>query len=152
MGKEFQLSFLTFVRIAIMKKIFFLALTTVVFLSCRKEKTYWDADIVAPVATTSLNLSNLFPDTLLEANSGGQLSINFQTELFKLAADTLLKLPDTSIVNIFAPCLFPPSSFTYTPGQTLYSSPNSEFNFDIANGIKLKEAIVKSGKLHLEVK
>ncbi|MDP2387010.1 MAG: hypothetical protein Q8M29_11600 [Bacteroidota bacterium] len=135
-----------------MKKIFFLVFLAISFLSCRKEKTYWDADIVAPVATSSLSLSNLFPDTLLEANSGGQLSINFEAELFRLAADTLLELPDTSFKNVFGPVMFQGGYFNYQPGQTLYSSANNLVSFQIANGIKLKEAVIRSGKVHLEVR
>src|SRR5262245_52978838 len=132
---------------ASLKKVIVLMLVALAFAGCRKEKTYCDADIVAPVATTSLSLTNLFRDTLLESNAGGQLAIDLQTQLFRLAADTLLKLPDTTFKNIYAPLSFWGSYFTYLPGQSFNFIPANEVSFDIANGVKLKEAIIHSGKL-----
>ncbi len=37
------------------------------------------------------------------------------------------------------------------PGQVLYSSAGNQVEFDIANGVKLKEAVIRTGKIHLEV-
>ncbi|MCD6067784.1 MAG: hypothetical protein K0S33_2610 [Bacteroidetes bacterium] len=125
-------------------------LASILFFSCKKEKPYWDTDIVAPVATSSLNLTNLFPDTLLESNSDGSLKIALETDLFKLAADTLLKLPDTTFENVYIPFTFP-GFYTYQPNDNINFLPNNEVKFDIANGVKLKEAIIRSGKLHIEI-
>jgi hypothetical protein len=134
-----------------MKKILIPVLASFLLFSCKKEKPYWDADIVAPVATSSLNLSNLFPDTLLETNSDGSLKIALETDLFRLTADTLLKLPDTTIVNNYG--IVPPftSGIPYGPNES-YGLGSSNINFDVANGVQLKEAVVHSGKIRLLVK
>jgi hypothetical protein len=135
-----------------MKKILIPIVASFLLLSCKKEKTYWDADIVSPVATSSLNLSNLFPDTLLTANSDGSLKIALETDLFRLTADTLLKLPDTTFENMYVPpFVFPGQYFTYNPGDNINFLPSNEVTFDIANGVKLKEAMIHSGKLHVEI-
>lgn len=135
-----------------MKKLVAFIIVLVILISCRKEKTYWDVDIVSPVATSSLSLSNLFPDTLLETNADGSLQIAFQSDLFSLNADTLLKLPDTTFANVYAPIMFPFGYFTYFPNDNFNFLPNSEVRFDIASGIELKEATIHSGMLHLEIK
>lgn len=134
-----------------MKKTIYLILIVFVFFSCRKEKTYWDADFVAPITSSSLNLTNLFPDTLLTANTNGSLKIVIESDMFSFKADSLLKMPDTTIYNFFGPLLFPGSYFTYFPGQIFDVNPQNEVKFDIANGIKLKEAIVRSGKLRMQI-
>lgn len=136
-----------------MKKIYILFVIAVVFFSCRKEKTYWDADFVAPVASSSLNLSNLFPDSLLTTNANGSLKILVESNLFSYTADSLLKLPDTTIFNYFSTFFpFPGSFIPYQPGQNFDMNAQNEVKFDIANGVGLKEAIVRSGKLRVLLK
>jgi len=136
-----------------MKKIYFLFALTIVFFSCRKEKSYWDADFVAPVASSSLNLSNLFPDSILTTNTDGSLKIAIESDLFSYTADSLLQLPDTTIFNSTPyPFPFPGSFYTYLPGQSFDMNPQNEVQFDVANGVKLKEAIIRSGKLRLLIK
>lgn len=133
-----------------LKKIYLALFIVIVLFSCRKEKTYWDADFVAPVASSSLNLSNLFPDTLLTSNANGSLRIALESDLFSYTADSLLELPDTTIYNFLTTLFpFPGSYFTYQPGQSFDMNPQNEINFTIANGVKLKEAIIRSGKLRL---
>jgi hypothetical protein len=148
----------TFVRIITfatmqIKKINFLFVIIIFFFSCRKEKTYWDADFVAPVASSSLNLSNLFPDSILSANTNGSLKIAIESDLFSYTADSLLQLPDTTIFNSTPyPFPFPGSFYTYQPGQSFDMNPQNEVRFDVANGVQLKEAIIRSGKLRLLIK
>jgi hypothetical protein len=120
-------------------------------LSCRKEKPFWDADLVAPIASSSLSLSNLFPDTILQTNSDSSISIAFNTDLFNFAVDSVLQLPDTSIVNRTALWPFPFGYATYSPGSVFPLSNNQatgdETDFDVPNGVLLKNAIVRSGKI-----
>ena len=125
---------------------------TVIFYSCKKGKPYWDADFVAPITSSSLNLTNLFPDTLLTANANGSLKIAIESNVFSYNADSLLKLPDTTIYNYFGPLLFPGSYFTYFPGQSWDMNPQNEVTFSLPNGVKLKEAVIRSGKLRIKVK
>ena len=135
-----------------LKHICILFLTLAMVESCKKEKPYWDIDFVAPITSSSLNLTNLFPDTLLTANANGSLKIAIESNLFSFKADTLLKMPDTTIYNFFGPMPFPGSYFTYFPGQSWDMNPQNEITFNLPNGVKLKEAIIRSGKLRIKVK
>jgi len=136
-----------------MKKIVIIFCLVFVFFSCRKEKTYWDADFVAPVASSSLNLSNLFPDTLLTANANGSLMISVNSDLFSYTADSLLTMPDTTIFNYFTTLFhFPGSYIPYQPNTTIDLNPQNEIRFDVANGVQLKEHIIKCGKIRLLLK
>lgn len=122
------------------------------FSSCKKDKTYWDVDLSIPVASSSLSLSNLFPDTIISNNQAGALSILFNDEVFSYNADSLVNIPDTTIYNSFLPIMFPGGYFPYGPGFSLDINSQDEVRFDFPNDIQLKEAKIRSGKLKILVK
>ncbi len=135
------------------KRYFLLLISTLlIFFSCKKETPYWDADFSAPVASSSLSLSNLFPDSIISSNQNGSLSIRFDDEFFAFTADSLVNIPDTTIYNSFQPILFPGGYYPYSPGFTMDINAQDEVRFDFPNSIELKEAIIKSGKLKIVVK
>lgn len=131
------------------KQILTLLVACSLLFSCKKEKAYWDVDLYAPVAQTSLNLSSLFPDTLLESQADSSLEIVLQQDLFNFSADSLLKVPDTNIVNNF---VFPVFGFiTYNPNDLYDLSPSgSEITYDL-QGVELHDAILRSGKILIHV-
>jgi len=135
-----------------LRLLFLVLIFTFTLSSCKKEKTYWDVDLSLPVASSSLSLSNLFPDTIISANQNGSLSIFFDDEVFSYTADSLVKIPDTTIYNTFQPIMFPGGYYPYTPGFTLDINVQDEVRFDFPNDIQLKEAKIRSGKLKLLVK
>lgn len=119
------------------------------FNACRKEKSYWDDNIVAPLAHGGLFLSNLFPDTTLKSNPDSSLKIAFEASLIDYRLDSLLKIPDTTITTSF--------TFTYTginptltAGQNIPLTNNlpTENNYPLPNGIQLKKAVVKQGGIN----
>lgn len=137
----------------IIKRHFVLFVSTLlIFFSCKKESPYWDADFSSPVASSSLSLSNLFPDTIITSNQNGSLSISFDDEFFAFNADSLVNIPDTTIYNTFQPIMFPGGYYPYSPGFSMDINSQDEVKFDFPNSIELKEAIIKSGKLKIVVK
>jgi hypothetical protein len=140
----------------LLRSLCFIIILALAAISCRKEKTWWDADFVAPIASSSMNLSNLFPDTIITSNPDSSLSIAFDTDLFNFSVDSVLKLPDTSIVNKFSPIIFPFGYYTYSPGNLIPMSSDplngDEVDFSVPNGVLLKRALVKSGKIKIEAR
>ena len=120
--------------------------------SCKKEKTYWDVDLSVPIASSSLSLSNLFPDTIISANQNGSLNITFNDEVFSYTADSLVNIPDTTIYNSFQLIMFPGGYYPYGPGFTMDINSQDEVRFDFPNDIQLKEVKIRSGKLRIVVK
>lgn len=118
------------------------------FSSCRKEKTYWEDDIIAPLAQGSIDLGSMFPDTTIKSNPDSSLTLAFDTELINYGIDSLLKIPDTTISTAFTFTIFP--TYTFNPGAILFSSPTSTY-YDFPNGILLKYATINTGRVKVEL-
>lgn len=116
------------------------------FLSCRKNTVAsWDVDVVIPLVKSNLNIKNFLGDSIFQPDNTGLLNINFTRTLTAVKLDSLIKLPDTTIVNSFTvPSPFPS---TLTPGQALTFFAPGELTFDIDNGVALKRMDVRSAKL-----
>ncbi|MCE9537744.1 MAG: hypothetical protein K8R85_00785, partial [Bacteroidetes bacterium] len=71
----------------------------VLIFSCRKEleKPFWNTEVLAPLINASLNINNLLPDSILQANADSSMKIVFQNDIYKLAMDTIFKIPDTTL-------------------------------------------------------
>ena len=127
----------------------FLALV-LILSACRKEKSYWDADFVAPIAHGSLTLASLFPDTIIKSNTDSTLKISFQSELINYQLDSLLKIPDTTVTTAFTFTV--PLVVALSPGMNiplLNNDPaNGQTYYNLPNGIQLKKAIIKQGAIH----
>ncbi|HEY0261692.1 MAG TPA: hypothetical protein VGB95_01605, partial [Chitinophagales bacterium] len=67
--------------------------------SCRKDdKTNWDTNLLAPLASTSLSISDLVKDSLAEVNSDNTVNLVFRSTIYELnLADQYIHIPDTSI-------------------------------------------------------
>ena len=118
--------------------------------ACKRNPTTWADDLVAPLATGSLTLGNLFPDTVIKTNpADSSLMIAFTTNLINYQIDSLLKIPDTTIVSKDT------INFTYpitTSGEfNLFTSPPANNSYSFPNGIQLTKAIVKRGKVKIQL-
>jgi len=126
---------------------FFLFGALVLLFSCRKENTFWEDDLVAPLAHGNLSLGNKFTDTTLVSNPDISLKIAFDTELINYGIDSLLKIPDTTITtvvtNSFAPVVL-------APGNQIFSNTSNTY-YDFPNGILLTTASIKFGKVKVEL-
>lgn len=71
--------------------------------SCRRDSnTNWNTDILAPLATTTLSISNLVRDSVLHTNPDSSVSIVFSNNVYTLnLADQFIHIPDTSIGQKF---------------------------------------------------
>lgn len=126
----------------------FLFLTSVVVLfgSCRKSTSAnWDVDAVVPVLNSSLNITNFAGDSLFTTDNTGLLSISLKRQVAAIKLDSLLRLPDTTIVQTFTSNS--PFPLNLTPGQSINSSAPSEVEFDVSGGAKLKMIEVRSGSI-----
>ena len=127
-----------------------LALLCLCVLSfCKRANTTWDDDLVAPLATGSLSLGNLFPDTVIKANTDSTLKIEFTSNLINYGLDSLLKLPDTTVI---VPFTFTFGNVPISPGMTLlYNYTSIENTYHLPSGIQLKKAIVRQGKIKYSI-
>lgn len=118
------------------------------FFSCRKdfERPNWDVELLSPLIKTSLTLDNLLPDSVLATNPDTSLKIVYQTNLFDLDMDSLFRIPDTTITEIFS---IPVSTFP-SPGDAFYST-NKQNTLGVSNNVELNEARIESGRIELEI-
>lgn len=131
-------------------KLFISVLVMVLLLGgCKQDiaNATWDVDILAPVIHTELNMADLLADSLLTATSDGALRLKLEQPLIDLPLDSLLKIPDTTIVK---PVGFDLPLTDIPPGFAL---PPIDDQSEFALGdIALKQVRVREGQLTLRVK
>jgi len=130
------------------KKILAFCLIIFTLFSCRKdiERPNWDVDLLAPLVKTTLSLEDLLPDSVLQTNPDTSIKLVFQSNLFDVNMDSLFKIPDTTITEIYT---FPLSS-TANPGSSFYSN-DEERKLNISNGVELNYVLIESGFIELEI-
>lgn len=128
----------------VLRKISLLFLVLFAFYGCRKPSAAnWDVDVVFPVIKSTLNIKNFIGDSIFVADNTGLLSLNVNREITAIKLDSLLQLPDTSIVNTFTV----PFPTNLTPGQSLTFFPSSELDFDVSGDVAIKFLDIRSGQL-----
>ncbi|MCW3084379.1 MAG: hypothetical protein JWP12_1745 [Bacteroidetes bacterium] len=123
---------------------------TVFYVSCRKEmeKPFWDTEILAPLVNASLNINNILPDSILQANADSSLKIVYEGNIYNISMDTLFNIPDTTLsssYNIPAPWNFPAST-------NIISNSLSETTYPLSNGVALRSVTVKRGFVRYTIK
>lgn len=116
--------------------------------SCRKamEKPSWDVDILSPLVKTTLTLNDLLADSILQVNSDTSLKIVYSTNIFTIDVDSLFKIPDTTITEIYSV----PLNIVASPGYSFYSN-DEERELNVTNGVELNFAKIESGFIDLEI-
>ena len=112
--------------------------------SCKEDNviTAWDVDLLAPVITTSLNLGDLLNDTILTSDADGKLRLFLERDLLNLSFDSILKIPDTTIIQNLS---LPFTLNDLTPASTI--PPVEEItNYELGDK-SIKTAKIRSGKL-----
>ena len=132
-----------------LKRLLFLFLLGVFFLSCKKENSQpqWDIAVLGPLLHASLNIDQLVGDSTIIADGSGAQFVSYDTLLALFDLDTLAQVRDTSLRTV---TLFPPFSSTIFPNQP-FTSMNNNIALGL-NGVLLKQAIISSGKIRLEIK
>lgn len=130
-----------------MKKLYLLPLAIAIgcFTSCKLDPN-WDVEALAPLAQTTLTPANLIGDSNLVVQPGGDLLLDFETEVFDFPVDSILRLPDSTYLYSFTA----PFSFTINPGLPM----NVYDNYLLFNlpEIGLSEALIESGKLKINIR
>lgn len=109
-------------------------------VSCKKEKTTWTSDWNVPLVHGNLTVNDLVPDENVEENSDNYASLVYHDTIYSFSIDTLIKLPDTSLVQKAATS-FP--NLTLAPGN-LITSLGIDQLYDLGQ-IELKRVKVKEG-------
>lgn len=127
---------------------FIIILIFIIFYSCRKDTvTNWDIDFTGPVVSSKLNIKNFLGDSLFNTNNN-VLNLAYNREIAYIKLDSLIKLPDTTIINEF---LWPsPFPSTLNPNQSINLLPPTPLTFNISNGVALKYGIIRRGVLNIK--
>ncbi len=129
-----------------MKKIAIYALLLLpLTMSCRKEKTNWDSDWVAPIVNDTLSFKNLVNDSTLAINGAGFYELDLTRTIIDFGIDKFITIPDTTIVQDFNVN----GSLTITPGFSIVNQ-IEEHTLNV-DGIQLKKIRVSNGSIDLKV-
>jgi hypothetical protein len=131
-----------------MKKAFSLLTISwaILFYSCTTKGTNWDVDAYAPVAETTMDLTNMIGNDNLQTYGDSSLWLNVDVNAYTFQLDTLTQLPDLSTPYSYTS----PISFSFPAGNSL-----APFEIPInlsATGTELRESQIKSGFLQLDLK
>lgn len=127
----------------------FLLLLIAAEYGCRREfgQPSWQVDAYAPIIKTDLSIRELVQDSVVTAQSPGDLlRLRYNQNLFTLSLDTLFQLPDTVNSQSFS---IPVGPINFAPGQTLQADTTTTFYS--LNGVQLLEAEFQSGQFVLEI-
>lgn len=119
------------------------------FTNCRKPSdANWDIDATLPIVNSVLNIKDYLGDTLFSTDQTGLLHFVYNNEVASLKLDSLLNMPDTSIFTSFTSTV--PVNIPLQPGQNLALFPPTEIEFNISNGIEIKNAIIREGVMNVK--
>ena len=127
-----------------------LILSTLV--GCRKdvEPSRWDIDALVPILKTRFTLSDILPDSVRTTAADGTITLVYSDDLFALDLDTVLAIPDTSLIYPYAFPLPGNDSFDLPAGFPVISENNLiRFDFD---DLALRKLILREGKLKLTMR
>lgn len=117
-----------------------------ILTSCKKERTTWQSDWNAPIAHGTLTINDMIPVEYTTTNSDNYLSLVYHKAIYGFSIDTLIELPDTTIIKKSAIGV---PDITVNPGFTYPDSYNQLYNLD---QIELKKVVIKSGTLEVLIK
>jgi hypothetical protein len=107
----------------------------------------WDTEILAPLVNASLDINNLLPDSVLQANADSSLKIVYNNDIYNLNIDSLFVIPDTTIHNSYGI----PFNFNFSPGQVVINNNVAETTYELGEA-ELRTIIIKSGFVKYSVK
>ena len=114
-------------------------------VSCKKEETAWNVDVEAPLLHDTLSLKNWVNDsTLTETN--GEIEIDVTRTLLDIGLSELIKIPDTSVTQLFSPII----TLNNIPPGTTFVNAIEEHTVNL-DDIQLKSIRVKDGRVKVKV-
>ncbi|MFT4752524.1 MAG: hypothetical protein ACI85Q_000055 [Salibacteraceae bacterium] len=129
-----------------MKKGLWFLFLLVILWGCRKEPISWEIDTLFPILHTRITLQQAAPSDMLGVINGNELQLEYQGNLIKLAIDSSLSFPDTSIADTFN---LPFGNITFQPGQTFLEDSNYT-RYDFGNA-KLTQLNILSGQMTIRI-
>jgi hypothetical protein len=129
-----------------MSKFYFFAVATLLFFACKKEKTAWETNWVAPLVNDTLALDNLVNDSTLTVDANQLYQVDLTRTILNLGIDDILEIPDTLITHTFNSAV---PSITVPPGFSFVNEID-EHKMELGQ-IQLKKIRVKQGKITFKV-
>ena len=129
-----------------MNRFVILFISCVGLFACKKEPTTWQSDWSAPVAYGHMTINDMVPVQYTAVNTNNYLSLVYHEPVYSFSIDTLIDLPDTSIITKSAIGV---PGLTVNPGFVYYDSYNQLYDLD---QIELKKVMVKSGTIEVLIK
>lgn len=108
--------------------------------SCRKDPS-WDVSVKTPLFNASLGIEDLVGDSMIQVNPDSSITVVFNQELFSLAADSIVSVPD----SLYYVHFIIPIGLQAPPGALVMQKTESK-HYDMG-GAQLTEMKIKSGKL-----
>lgn len=124
-------------------------LLTVTYVACRKdmEKPSWDTELLAPLVNATLDINNILPDSILQANADSSLKIVYEGNIYNISMDTLFRIPDTTLSSGYNI----PITYSFNPGQVVINNSASETTYSLS-GVALRTVTIKRGFVRYTVK
>ena len=115
-------------------------------VSCKKEGTSWNVDLEAPLVHDTLSLKNWVNDSTLTETSNGEIEVDLTRTLLDIGLSDLIKIPDTSVTQLFSPIL----TLSNIPPGTTFVNAVEEHSFDL-DDVLLKNIRVFNGRVKVKV-
>jgi hypothetical protein len=115
-------------------------------VSCKKEGTSWNVDLEAPLIHDTLSLKNWVNDSTLTETSNGEIEVDLTRTLLDIGLSDLIKIPDTSVTQLFSPIL----TLSNIPPGTTFVNAVEEHSFDL-DDVLLKNIRVFNGRVKVKV-
>lgn len=123
--------------------VFFLLL----FSQCKKDddNIWWDISASGPLLSTRLDLSDIFPDSIIKTDCSLQAFIYYEGVIYRFSADSLFQVREEISNEVYRL----PVTFTLQPGQQFISS-NQLTKFDF-NDAFIRRMDVKQGSVKISI-
>ncbi|MCB0763131.1 MAG: hypothetical protein R2815_10385 [Flavobacteriales bacterium] len=120
-------------------------------MGCSKEDgpAQWDVDLLAPLVNTTFTIGDLIDDTLLDVSSDGSVTLLYQSQLFAVDMDTVLKAPDTTF--FYGAGLANGQGSVNLPAGFPFTSQNDLTRFDLED-LYLRSLILREGTLRMRLR
>lgn len=131
------------------KNFLFLVIVLAVIACKRESPTSWNTEVYAPLAKGRITLSDIVPDSLLQADQNSLWHLLISENLTNFNLDSVVKIPDTVITKKFTvPIVGGP--FTLPNGTSIINQHDN--NLLNVNDAQLRLVKMKSGRLEYSIK
>ncbi|MDD4213927.1 MAG: hypothetical protein PHR81_03865 [Bacteroidales bacterium] len=118
----------------------------IVVFSCRKDiNSSWDEAIYIPLIHSTLDLTKILPDSLMQINPDNTLSLVYRYFFYNFNIDSLVKMPDTISQKLLPPVV----GLEIEPSETFFNfTENTKLNIPDAELLRVD---FKSGFFVFEI-